>query len=60
MSIEDSDVRLCVICKKEMDKGFYITDFEYYCSDMCLYERYTYEEYNELYELNEGYYTEWK
>jgi len=55
-------MRTCTHCKKKMSEGYCIEGGqEYYCSDECLHEHYTQEEFDEMY--NEGfgdsYYTEW-
>lgn len=55
------NVRKCSDCKKELKKGYCINDGqEYYCSDKCLYNHYTKDEYNNLYNNNCAYYTEWE
>ena len=44
-----------------MSKGYCLYDGdEYYCSDQCLSEHYTEEEYNSIYESDNGYWTEWE
>lgn len=60
---EMSEKRVCDICGKEMNSGFYNEDtFEYFCSEECLHKKYTEEEYNKLYNNGNGnfYYTEWE
>lgn len=53
-------VRICDICGKHMRAGFCIEDgSEYYCSEECLQQEYTEEEFQEMYESGNGYYTEW-
>ena len=60
-------MRKCSICGNEMSSGYYVEDgylnengAEYYCSDECLYSVYTEEEYQEMYEEELAYYTEWE
>ena len=60
-------MRKCSICGEEMSSGYYVEDgylnengAEYYCSDECLYSVYTEEEYQEMYEEGQAYYTEWE
>lgn len=56
-------VRKCSQCGKEMNEGYCIHDVEvYYCSDECLEQNMTHEEFLELYANGEGdsYYTEWE
>lgn len=58
---EPTDYRVCKVCGKAMSTGFCIGDgYEYYCSESCLHEIYTEEEYQDLYETDNGYYTEWE
>lgn len=52
--------RQCDVCGKGMSEGYVIHDSEYYCSDECLAEKYSDEEYDEIYDLDEGYWTEWE
>lgn len=55
------ETRYCSECGKSMKSGYCIGDGqEYYCSDDCLYKRYSQEVYNEMYESNCAYYTEWE
>ena len=57
----DDDERYCSVCGKFMKSGYCIGDGqEYYCSDDCLHKRYSQEVYNEMYESNCAYYTEWE
>lgn len=53
--------RYCNHCGKLMYDGFCVGyDFtEYYCSEDCLHHHYTPEEYNEMYEDDVAYWTEW-
>ena len=51
--------RVCSVCHKGMNEGFCIHDSEYYCSDECLATKYSNEEYDALYDSDEGYWTEW-
>ena len=58
---EDIEVRICSHCNKLMIEGFIIGEGdEYYCSEDCLYQNLTKEEYNNMYEEDEAYYTEWE
>lgn len=44
-----------------MHSGFCIHDGEeYYCSEECLHENYTEEEYHKMYEEDEAYWTDWE
>ena len=55
------EMRKCTHCGTAMDKGYCLYDGdEYYCSDECLYKNYTEEEYNSIYESDNGYWTEWE
>ena len=55
-----TDYRICDKCEKAMDSGFVIGDgLAYYCSEACLHQDYTEAEYQEMYETDNGYYTEW-
>lgn len=59
-SYDQTDYRICKRCRKAMTKGFVLGDGEaYYCSEECLHQDYTEEEYREMYETDNGYYTEW-
>ena len=51
--------RVCDECGDAHWDGYYIEDGEYYCSDECLHKHYTQEEYMEMYEADEAYWTEW-
>lgn len=56
-------MRTCTHCSKSMTKGYCIDNgCEYYCSDECLHEHYTEEEYLDMYDNGEGdsYWTEWE
>ena len=65
MVIPKSDVdqwRQCDVCGKVMQEGYCIDGgSEYFCTDKCLHEVYTEEEYLELYGdgENETYWTDW-
>ena len=57
------NTRICSHCGKPMRAGYCIEGgSEYYCSDECLHEHYTEEEYLEMYDGGEGdsYWTEWE
>ena len=64
VDLEDAiEVRFCDECGKLMVEGYCIEGgSEYYCSDECLYENYSKEEYEQLSEDEEGdtYYTTWE
>jgi hypothetical protein len=54
------NVRRCEICGKVMTEGYIVGDgMAYYCSDECLHKVYTPEEWEEMYENGEGYWTDW-
>ena len=52
-------MRTCDICGKELQSGYVINDGEEYYCENCLSKKYTKEEYNEMYENDEAYWTEW-
>jgi hypothetical protein len=59
----DQNIRRCAECGRIMIEGYCIEQgVEYFCSDSCLYENYTKEEFEEMYNDGEGdtYYTEWR
>lgn len=52
--------RYCNHCGKPMYEGYCIeSDLEYYCSESCLSHWYAPEDYTELYEAGDAYWTEW-
>lgn len=52
--------RTCKVCGKRMWAGYLIEGTcEHYCSDSCLLQEMTQEEYDELFEADEAYWTEW-
>lgn len=53
------NVRFCDVCSKPMTEGYFVAG-TYYCSDECLRSDTTEEEYNELYEDGDAYWTEWE
>ncbi|MBR5316024.1 MAG: hypothetical protein IKU44_04455 [Firmicutes bacterium] len=54
------EYRICSKCGAKMYDGYCIHDGEeYYCSEECLHSEYTEEEYMEMYEADEAYWTEW-
>lgn len=63
-TLNDSEVEekhICSECKEEMDEGYCIEDgAAYYCSASCLYKNFTRDEYMDLYESGNAYYTDWK
>lgn len=60
ISREICEPRICTACGKEMWQGYVIHDGdEYYCSDECLHEYYSEDEYDQLCQEDEGYWTQW-
>lgn len=58
--VDICEMRTCDICGKPMLDGFCIRDgMEYFCSDECLRKVYTEEEYQELYDSDQAYWTTW-
>lgn len=56
-------MRICSHCQKEMSEGYCIEGgLDYYCSDDCLEQHMSRDEFNELYDNEEGdsYWTEWE
>lgn len=54
-------MRTCTNCGKKMDSGYCIHDgWEYYCSDECLHKEYTEQDYLDMYNAGEAYWTEWE
>ena len=59
---QENTSRKCSHCGKEMSVGYCVHGGEeYYCSDDCLHEHYSEEEYLALYDDGNGdsYWTEW-
>ena len=53
--------RTCTCCGNEMWSGYVIRDGEeYFCSDDCLWGWYSRDEYDELCQIDEAYWTEWE
>lgn len=53
--------RTCTECGCKMESGYVIRDGEeYFCSDDCLWAWYSEEEYEELCENDEAYWTMWE
>ena len=53
--------RRCTECHKIITQGYMIDDgSEYYCSNACLYQHYTPNEWQKMYESENGYWTEWE
>lgn len=53
-------LRKCTVCGESILEGYCIHDGEeYFCSDDCLHAYYSEEEYEELCELDEAYWTTW-
>lgn len=56
---QEEDFRVCSLCNSVVQNGYVVGDgLEYYCSDNCLNKKYTSKEWNELYNEDCGYYTE--
>lgn len=53
-------MRQCTICKCLMSEGYYVEPFEYYCSDSCLHDVYTQEDYEAMYAADVAFWTEWE
>lgn len=54
-------VKKCDKCGKTMEEGFSIAfDLEIYCSEECMFQLYSENEYHEMYEDGISYYTEWR
>ena len=56
------ELRVCDVCRKAMAQGYTIEEGAgYYCSDKCMEEEMTREEFEELYDegLGDSYFTEW-
>lgn len=59
MDMDIEELR-CSHCGNLMDDGFCIREgAEYYCSSDCLHTAYTEEEYLELYEAGDAYWSTW-
>ena len=60
-NIEEITVRKCTTCNKKMIEGFCIDNgMDYYCTKECMEkDGLSYEEFLELYETDDSYYTEW-
>lgn len=57
---EKEQPRRCSECGDVMHEGFCINEgCEYYCSKECLHKHYTEDEYNELYDADDAYWTTW-
>lgn len=62
MSIQTVYARKCDQCSEGMDYGYVINDGEeHYCSDECLHQKYTVDEWAEMSDGDdtESYWTEW-
>lgn len=59
--MEIDKFRVCSECGKKIKEGYCIEGgHDYYCSDECLYKNISNEEYEELFESGDSYYTEWR
>lgn len=56
---EAKEVHICSECGKEISEGYCIADTAYYCSDKCLHANVSVEDYVEMYNNNNAYYSEW-
>ena len=57
---KDEEFRICSECGAVMNSGFMEeTGLWYCCSEECLLNRMTWDEYMEMYEADEAFYTEW-
>lgn len=59
----DLEIRQCDVCKAYMIEGCCVENGEaYYCSQECMYQEMTQEEFDELYDNGEGstYWTDWE
>lgn len=52
-------IRVCDNCGRPMIEGFCVNDCDSYCSEACLREQYTDEEYKKIFEDDIAYYTVW-
>lgn len=60
VDLKHKEKRICKCCGIEMQSGYVIRDGEeYFCSDDCLGGWYSEEEYDELCQADEAYWTEW-
>lgn len=60
VDLKHKEKRICECCGIEMHSGYVIRDGEeYFCSDDCLSGWYSEEEYDELCQADEAYWTEW-
>lgn len=58
---KNEGIRICSCCGKIMREGYSLESWgEYYCSTECLFKNYTEDEYQELFDIDEGTgWTEW-
>ena len=60
VNLQNEENRVCTCCGNKMWSGYVIRDGEeYFCSDDCLSGWYSEEEYDELCQADEAYWTEW-
>ena len=53
--------RKCKVCNEVMYEGFVLDDgTDYFCSEECLTKEITWEEYLEMVNVGEAYWTEWE
>lgn len=54
--------RTCTVCGSQFTEGYYVNwgESEYFCSDTCLHAVYSPEEYDNLFNADLAYYSEWK
>lgn len=55
----EHEFRKCSECGRLMVEGFYVDYLEYYCTEECLHKHYTEEEYEQMYEDDYAYWTQW-
>lgn len=58
--VYETPTRICTCCDKHMNSGYVIRDGEeYFCDDDCLHGWYSEEEYDELCQEGQAYWTQW-
>lgn len=52
--------RICDACNKQMQEGYVINGGEeYYCRKECLHKKHSPAEWDEMYDNNDSYWTDW-
>lgn len=60
VEICEEEWRECDICNASMTEGYYVEQYdEYFCSDDCLHSVYSNEEYTEMFNNDDAYWTQW-